>query len=86
MSISVDVLETLVLHSGDRKRLLQDSPVLPDVWLEFAKGTARVDVLLTPDRGVTAGRLARVLTERLPPDPKRSLASAQAAVTCLVTL
>ena len=86
MGISIELLESLVLRPGDRERLLQDSPVLPDVWLEFARGTELVDVLLTPYRTVTAGQLKRILNDRLDKMEHRLLAAAQAAATCVVTL
>ena len=63
------------LTSGGR-RFTQDSPVLPDVWLEFGlhPGAAR-DLLLTPfsirDVRTPPGELARIVAKRLKDDRKR---------------
>lgn len=33
-----DLMELLLFGAGRARRFTQDSPVLPDVWLEYAKG------------------------------------------------
>jgi serine protease AprX len=53
---------------GDAKgrRFTQDSPVLPDVWFQYAKAPdERTGVLLTPFRGVAPGELAMEVHRRL---------------------
>ena len=68
-----DLMEQLLLGTGRVRRFTQDSPVLPDVWLEYAKGpddpTRRtgggagedpypaVKLLLTPYREVLTGEV-----------------------------
>jgi hypothetical protein len=51
------LLEDLTFGSGRVRRFTQDSPVLPDVWLEYADVTRRVvftDILHVPTRVVVA--------------------------------
>jgi serine protease AprX len=64
------LVEQLMLGTGRVRRYTQDSPVLPDVWLEFAKGAGDepllpVKLLLTPYRDTTAGDLRRELRRRI---------------------
>jgi hypothetical protein len=54
-----DELEALLFQVGEQRRWIQDSPVLPNVWEAFAARPAgRVDLLITPHRGVRPSRLA----------------------------
>ena len=67
MPITARTLVDLILlgPAGDRRQL-QDSPVLGDVWLEFAaKPAKRVDLLITPCRGWLAGFVAVDITKEL---------------------
>ena len=75
------IVERLMFGTGRVRRFTQDSPVLPDVWLEYAKSTderrdpyalenpkepfAAVRVLLTPFREIPPGEVAKDLRERL---------------------
>ncbi|HEV7515379.1 MAG TPA: S8 family serine peptidase, partial [Thermoanaerobaculia bacterium] len=47
------ILEQLIFGTGRVRRFTQDSPVLPDVWLEYAKGpedrASRLTTLTDPD-------------------------------------
>jgi len=46
------------------KRFTQDSPVMPDVWLEYgAHPTGTIDLLLEPHEETTTGELARAVLE-----------------------
>ena len=46
------------------KRFTQDSPVMPDVWLEYgANPTGTIDLLLEPHEETTTGALARAVLE-----------------------
>jgi hypothetical protein len=81
-SIDRRIVERLMFGTGRARRFTQDSPVLPDVWLEYAKGLAEragpypsdrenepfpaVRVLLTPFRETPPGEVAKELRERLP--------------------
>ena len=64
--------EAMTLVYGDPRRFTQDSPILPEVWLEFLKAGlgARVDLLLNPYRGRTPGELRAALKKRLGPAPR----------------
>lgn len=61
----------LLYNHGPIQRFTQDSPVLPDVWMEFAKAPeASLDLLLTPYQAsqppmLMPGDLSRVLNDRL---------------------
>ncbi len=85
--LSRGLLEQLMLGTGRVRRFTQDTPVLPDVWLEYAKGpddpTRRtgggagedpypaVKLLLTPYRENLSGDVRKVLWERLGEQRKR---------------
>lgn len=76
------VVEQLMFGSGRIRRFTQDTPVLPDVWLEYAKAPGDpsrltsakgegpsfppVKLLLTPFRDAASGDVSRALRERLP--------------------
>lgn len=75
------LVEQFMFGSGRARRFTQDSPVLPDVWLEYAidptkkeEPTTRfdkddpdaVDLLLTPFRDAKTGEVAGELRKRLP--------------------
>jgi hypothetical protein len=68
-----ELVEYILLGPTDDRRVLQDSPVLGDVWLAYAADPAgRADLLITPHRDRTPGRVAariargkRVMSERL---------------------
>ena len=63
--------EELIFRGAAARRFTQDSPVLPDVWLAFAKAypgsgaPQPVDLLLTPHRDAAAPELAQALRTRL---------------------
>ena len=59
MPLSNDELETLIYGSGPGRRFTQDSPVMPDVWLEYGRTSDRVDLLLTPQIGTSTAALAQ---------------------------
>ena len=65
-SIDRDELEKLIYRNAGPKRFTQDSPVMPDVWFEFGKNpNSRVDLLLNPHFKASAGRVAKLLEDRL---------------------
>lgn len=68
MSVAVDssVIDGLLLGQGDRRRQLQDFPVLVDVWTELAlRPEAMHDLLITPHRDIPAARVADWLEEHI---------------------
>jgi len=78
MKLSKDKIRDLLYGQGHDLRFTQDSPVLPDVWAEYAaKPGQAVDLLLTPfqDRGAASlgpARLAAALEESLRGESGRS--------------
>jgi serine protease AprX len=60
------LLEKLMFGGGRVRRFTQDSPVLPDVWIEFADTRGTVPLLLTPYGETRTGKIAKALRARLP--------------------
>ena len=75
MSISIprSLVEHILLGPAGDRRQLQDSPILGDVWIAYAKDPGKLqELLITPHRAQTAGHVATVLDEfikREPDDP-----------------
>jgi serine protease AprX len=60
------LVEYVLLGSADDRRQLQDSPVLGDVWIAFAKSPDESqDLLITPWESEPAGRVAQSISRRL---------------------
>ncbi|MGK2962124.1 MAG: hypothetical protein ACSLFK_08255, partial [Gemmatimonadaceae bacterium] len=73
MEIKREWLEDLMFTGAASRRFTQDSPVLPDVWLEYMKWSPqnrahRVDLIITPHRNSSAPDLALALIQRLDAD------------------
>ena len=66
MSDLRDFFEKLVYHNVAQRRFTQQSPVMPDVWIEFglSPGEAQ-DLLMVPDWHYTSTDLARELKSSL---------------------
>ena len=61
-----DLVDIVLFSSTAGQRELQSSPILGDVWLEYAEAPAkRVDLLITPQFGIPAGPLAKEISSRL---------------------
>ena len=59
IEIERELIEYILLGSGDSRRQLQDSPILIDVWVEFAKNPdASADLLITSHQESTSNQLA----------------------------
>ena len=59
-------LELLIFGTERSRRFTQDSPVMPDVWMEYGKyPDAYVDLLLTPHSDSSAAELGQALRESL---------------------
>jgi serine protease AprX len=57
------LVEFILLGPEDDRRQLQDSPILGDVWIEFARRPGeRLELLITPYKEQAAGTVASVLT------------------------
>src|SRR5215213_10076655 len=68
MSIKIprSLVEFILLGPEDDRRQLQDSPILGDVWVEFAKRPGdRIELLVTPYKENSAGRVATTLAKRI---------------------
>jgi len=65
-SIPADLVEHILLGPTDDRRVLQDSPLLGDVWTAFALDPGIVqDVLITPHKNATAAGVARAIPKGL---------------------
>jgi serine protease AprX len=57
--IPAALVDQILLGPADDRRVLQDSPVLGDVWLAYAADPSSVqDLLITPLRQATAAEVA----------------------------
>jgi subtilisin family serine protease len=73
-----EVIEYILFGTGDSRRLVQDSPILVDVWAKYAhEPWWSADLLITSHKDTTANKLAAAIYKRLrrPPvepgmDPK----------------
>ena len=82
MSITIprSLVEYVLLGPAGDRRQLQDSPILGDVWIAFAKEPEKPqELLITPHMAQTAGRVAIKLDEfieddRLAHTPSKDLA------------
>jgi len=55
-------IEDLIFGSVAARRFTQDSPILPDVWIEYAKDpTKSLDLLCTPHIECSAGQVCQYL-------------------------
>jgi serine protease AprX len=80
MLLSDKEIEYLIFGTERQRRFTQDSPVLPDVWLEYNKvgPDTQIDLLLTPYKNRQPSELYKKLRERLRaedairPDKKRA--------------
>jgi serine protease AprX len=79
MDFKREHLDELIFGGPMAQRFTQDSPVLPEVWLEFAQKGEAVDLLLTPFQSasatyVTPADLSRNLRDRLAKERSRAAA------------
>ena len=67
--LRADIVNLILFGRGGRQRFTQETPILPEVWQEFAATpTRRHDLLITPLKSTSSVRLLRELTTRLPRD------------------
>ena len=65
-SIPAELVEHILLGPADDRRVLQDSPLLGDVWTAYASDPGNIqDVLITPHRIATAAGVASIIPEGL---------------------
>jgi serine protease AprX len=66
MAVNPQQLERALFLGRGVERFTQDSPVLPDVWMEYgAKPTRQIDLLLNPYKDGAPGKLCDILIARL---------------------
>ncbi|MCT7658305.1 S8 family peptidase [Mycobacterium deserti] len=64
--IPQDLIEYILLGSGDSRRHMQDSPILGDVWIAYAGNPQLpVDLLITSHKDATANDLAAEIFDQL---------------------
>jgi hypothetical protein len=69
LSIPRSLVEFILLGPEDDRRQLQDSPILGDVWVGFAKDPGkRLELLITPDREHAAALVATTLRKTIAED------------------
>jgi serine protease AprX len=76
MTFPRERLEELIYGGPMARRLTQDSPILPDVWFEYALRHEAIDLLITPYQRATGGQttpgaLSVELRRRLAEERKR---------------
>jgi serine protease AprX len=66
-TVSDETLRRVIFQTFGHQRFTQDSPILPDVWVAFARGAKdeRQDLILTPHSGNMPGAIAVALEKRL---------------------
>jgi serine protease AprX len=65
-SVPAELVEHILLGPIDDRRVLQDSPLLGDVWTAYALDPGNVqDILITPHRTATAASVASVIPKGL---------------------
>jgi serine protease AprX len=74
MAKQVENIMSLILkQESGGQRFTQDSPVYPEVWKEYDKKLDnRVDLILSPYRGISATVLLKILNERLVENSKKN--------------
>ncbi len=66
LPIPSSLVEYLLLGPQDDRRQLQDTPILGDVWVKYGeKPERRLDLLITPHRGIHAGEVADAIDRGL---------------------
>ena len=64
IGIPRSLVEFILLGPEDDRRQLQDSPILGDVWVEYAKSPGTpLELLITPYKEQAAGRVASALSD-----------------------
>ena len=65
-SIPAELVEHILLGPVGDRRVLQDSPLLGDVWAAYALDPGIIqDVLITPHKNATAAVVAQVIPRRI---------------------
>jgi hypothetical protein len=90
LKIPRTLVEFILLGPEDDRRQLQDSPILGDVWAEFAKRPGeRLELLITPYKEEVAANTAQHLQKairRQPTEPPANIAYLQGIVAARLSL
>src|SRR5690242_14995385 len=71
VSIPRSLVEHILLGPTGDRRQLQDSPILGDVWIAFAKDPGKPqELLITPHNAQTAGKVAIELNDLIAEERK----------------
>ena len=71
-----DLVEDAIFGWRGSQRFTQDSPVLPDVWIEYAQNPGRaVGLLLEPSGGTSPATIYKALADKLGASGARLLLS-----------
>jgi serine protease AprX len=84
------LVEFILLGPEDDRRHLQDSPILGDVWVEFARRPGeRLELLITPHKEQAAAQTANALHKAVPggkkPEERTNIAYLQGIVAARLT-
>jgi hypothetical protein len=84
------LVEFILLGPEDDRRQLQDSPILGDVWVEFARQPhRRLELLITPHKEQAAAETANALNAKVPggprPEDRTNIAYLQGIVAARLT-
>jgi hypothetical protein len=72
VSIPREFVEYILLGPMDDRRQLQDTPVLADVWIDFAKAPDQpLELLITPHQSEPAGAVASEIDKAIARTPKQ---------------
>ena len=82
-----DLVEDAIFGWRGSQRFTQDSPVLPDVWIEYAQNPGRaVGLLLEPSGGTSPATIYKALADKLGASGARQARLAQNRTTVAVDL
>jgi serine protease AprX len=84
------LVEFILLGPEDDRRHLQDSPILGDVWVEFARRPGeRLELLITPHKEKAAAETANALNKAVPggkkPEERTNIAYLQGIIAARLT-
>jgi subtilisin family serine protease len=72
VEVPIPLVEFILLGPRDDRRQLQDSPILGDVWVAYAKTPSEpLDLLVTPNMTQHAGHVAEAIEAEVAPDVVR---------------
>jgi hypothetical protein len=80
MKINEKVLAEAIFGGTGVRRFSQDSPILPDVWMEYGNNPDKpADLLLNPYLDEAPGKVSKILTKQLKEDRQRNTHEAKSS-------